>query len=500
MLLKNNLIKNSNFSDNGAGWSFKHAIIHTNTDHVYTELIGLREQQEPYSSAITAIKNAPSNRLLNFSCDLKTAHYNFVVEINITALNECLEKIGEWHTQTLAIEHSWTTFHTSFPSPSDCSAISIEIKNGTTDSVFLSHPSLTVGSYSRTYSHQQCADIDRKQISVLETRCKIDVLTEPGMDSGNVTFAIPCQYKNQIPLCFELTTTPKSALSQYKVFPRDDGTNWLCSVELVDCEAVTIEWKSAVLVGEASADSSNLDSPLGYLEATKCVQSDDREILKIATDLAHEADSIEKIIESVVLFTASNPNSYEYESLDAKTALAQGGSCTSRANLATALLRALKIPARTVSHLPVWGSWMYQHWLVEYFHPSKGWQWIEPTMNLLKPCQNRLVLLAFASIDDENKSSDPDQLRAIMPGAPYLSGYILSESLTIGFRGSENFAYELGQIEGNSVELDSLFHEARMALVRASSPNSSGIGYKEAIAAAIASGSASGLAAAVLDA
>lgn len=168
-----------------------------------------------------------------------------------------------------------------------------------------------------------------------------------------------------------------------------------------------------------------------WLRSTKCVQSADDEIRRKAIELAKKSKDLELYIRNVIQFTSKNRGSKKsIKSLDAKTALHAGGSCTSRANLAAALLRAMQIPARTVSHLPSWfRQYFFEHWLVEYWHPGVGWIWIESTMNQFRPPSNEVVVLAVSSSEDEDQCDDPLHLRYIMPGAAYLSGCELSKEL-----------------------------------------------------------------------
>ena len=92
-------------------------------------------------------------------------------------------------------------------------------------------------------------------------------------------------------------------------------------------------------------------------------------------------------------------------------------------------VRARGIPARTVAHLPTWSGPLYEHWLVEYWHPGAGWVWLESSLGQFRPPPCSLVVLNVANPEDEDRAFDPLQCRQVMPGAPHLSVHVGSEEL-----------------------------------------------------------------------
>lgn len=205
-----------------------------------------------------------------------------------------------------------------------------------------------------------------------------------------------------------------------------------------------------------------------WTHSSACVQSDDPEIKSKAEELQSGTDDLETYVRRATEFCAKNKGlpGEKFFSLDAARALKCGGSCTSRANLAAALLRARGIPARTVAHLPAWGrSGFFEHWLVEYWHPKSGWVWVEPTLNKLQPAPNFVVVLAVSNIADEDRAFDPYQIRYVMPGAAYLSVLELPAELAQVIRTradlGRNYARCFADVSGTTSEMELLHKEAQ---------------------------------------
>src|SRR5581483_6570692 len=228
---------------------------------------------------------------------------------------------------------------------------------------------------------------------------------------GTVTFPVPGTYRDQVPLDFVVTSTPANVIKGYRLVQREDGLNWLCEVRVAPPkEGALIRWEALVLVGDRAAEAlpkatepSVPEEAKPWLKSTGCVQSDDPAIRAKAEELARGAPDLEAYARRVIQFTGNNPvKANSYWTLDARSGLECGGSCTSRANLAAALLRARGIPARTVAHLPTWSGPLYEHWLVEYLHPGAGWVWLESSLNQFRPAPPTLVVINVANPADED--------------------------------------------------------------------------------------------------
>jgi len=265
-------------------------------------------------------------------------------------------------------------------------------------------------------------------------------LRTPGKPE-TVTFPIPGTYRDQVPLTFRVSTNPPEALRGFRWKQRPDGVNWLCEIDVEPPEqGATVKWESFVLLlaeSPARLPAHSVveppDAASEWLRPTACVQSDDPQIQSKADELAAGTDDVQGIVQRAITFTSGLQNRCgdHHDSLDARKGLDCGGSCTNRANLAAALLRAQGIPARTLAHLPTWSGRLYEHWLIEYWHPQVGWVWAESSTGELQPERTSIVVLNVANPFDEDRAFD-DSMRhsGIIPGAPEWSVHKLSDELT----------------------------------------------------------------------
>lgn len=428
------------------------------------------------SSVGLLLNGVPVNQELTFSCQLLGTRCGQQANVNVFAYDANGNTVME-SMSLVSLDHKgWTDFETSFVAPAKTVRLNIFVISFAAQPAYFTRPSLTAGaaSLSQTKRSNMCKTQDHhNDTKVIEARYKVPVRSHGLKDQGTVIFPIPGPYRGQVPLSFNLSAKPKDALLGYEIKQRDDGINWIAEVKVhPPPKGVILSWESLVLIrGEEERVLPNyaIETPpvtVAWLRSTKCVQSADIELAAKAQELSKNATSVEAYVRSVLNFTSTNRGTGKtFDSLDAKTAMGAGGSCTSRANLAAALLRANGIPARTVSHLPAWmRSYFFEHWLVEYWHPGIGWVWIEPTLDKIQPSSNDLVVLAVSSTDDEDKCDDPIHLRYLMPGGAYLSGCELSEELEIAKimknPAAPNIAIEQSVILGNDLDMSKLFAAA----------------------------------------
>lgn len=311
---------------------------------------------------------------------------------------------------------------------------------------------------------------DRTATKVLLATFKTGVAALRGHSEGTITFPIPGPYRNQVPLTFFVECNPKSALLDYQIQRRKDGENWIAVVRLKPpAEGAIISWNALVLISggpEVRLPKVGRHAPpdvAQWLRSTKCVQSDNPEIVAKSRKLVAGTWDVETYARKVIAFTSKNRGTgKKFNSLDALTALGAGGSCTSRANLGAALLRAQGVPARTVGHLPAWYRGpLFQHWLVEYWHKDAGWVWAESTLDQFQQAENDIVVVSVSNPDDEDLADDPIHLRHIMPGAAYLAACELSpEFVPARIRSNKNSAIEQAAVTGNDAEMKLLFDVA----------------------------------------
>ncbi len=334
----------------------------------------------------------------------------------------------------------------------------------------------------------------------------VSVQPEPGADAGVITLPIPGLYREQVPLAFKLSAEPENALISWKWVKRPDGMNWLCEAKVKPPKGgAHVRWETLVLVNERPTvplpPAAKPEVPPGadvWLRSAACVQSADPDIKKKADELAAGADEVGAYAWKVCRFAAANPVRHAENlamTLDARAALDCGGSCTSRANLAAALLRARGIPARTVAHLPTWVERLYEHWLVEYWHPGVGWVWLEPSLTQSQPSPTTLVVLNVANPEDEDKAFDPVHVKHVMAGAPYLACPLLDSNLKNSFfRGEQigSFAKPEVRLKGTEAEMAALNAAAqkRFALLAEQAGKSQPTDMDALLAAARAGGPA----------
>jgi hypothetical protein len=247
-----------------------------------------------------------------------------------------------------------------------------------------------------------------------------------------------------------------------------------------------VGWESLVLVGrEEASPLPGADRPEApdearpWLRATAAVQSDDPAIRAKAEELAGDDRDIEGFARRVMAFTSSHDvPGQPLRALDALHGLRCGGSCTSRANLAAALLRARDIPARTVAHLPTWAGPLYEHWLVEYWHPGAGWVRLETSYDTFRPQPWTMAVLNVANPDDEDRAFDDNQARFVMAGAPFASVHSgdanLVDARQIEHEGWVNEAVPLARLSGDEAEIEAVFEAARRAFERLSTESLAG--------------------------
>lgn len=192
---------------------------------------------------------------------------------------------------------------------------------------------------------------------------------QPGAQ-GTITFPVPGAYRDQVPLAFRIEVKPPEALKGSRWVRRDDGLNWLCEVDVAPPgDKAMVRWEALVLVGgrptKALPAAKEPEVPKEaelWLRPAGCVQSDDPDIRAKAAELAQGAPDVGEYARRVIRFTTLNPYQAKYcKTLDARDALRGGSSCTGRANLAAALLRAHGVPARTAAHLPTWSGPLFCH-------------------------------------------------------------------------------------------------------------------------------------------
>jgi transglutaminase-like putative cysteine protease len=223
---------------------------------------------------------------------------------------------------------------------------------------------------------------------------------------------IPIIHRETSPVFFRmLETYPPGKIVKYGTVNKgiDNRIAEVTFGEMHPADSVTIPWECWTLkknstfsdmpsyVDKATLDALD-DSLDAYLQPSSYIQSDHSNIVAKAAELAGTENNILQIAGSVILFTGKTIAYESYGAQDALTTLTRGYSvCTGKANLAVALFRALKIPARVLMVA-------FTHYIVEFYLPGYGWVRGESTLgNMPVPVQYHTIMLACTA-QEENYS------------------------------------------------------------------------------------------------
>jgi len=486
------LLKNPTFERRAEGWLLRSAVPEPEVRHgasASVRLDGVEPGPQSWSHAGVAISPVPADRELRFDSHVRGHADGQKASVNVFGYDNDQDLTFMSSTPFDLVAGKWTKLTREYVVPPGTTTLTAWVINSTARPISVSDAHLRVGGPKKAgprlpkrpksglLGWSRTAPLDGP--GVVRARAQAAVATRGKDDVGVLRFPIPGTYRDQVPLTFDVKVEPPGALKSYRWVRRPDGRNWLCEVTVAPTEqGALVRWEALVLVGRGKdvplPEAARAEAPgeaAPWTRSTACVQSDDAAIRDEAQELAKGTDGVEAYARRVIEFTAHHKGKegVPFDALDARKGLDCGGSCTSRANLAAALLRAKGIPARTVAHLPTWSGPLYEHWLVEYWHPGAGWVWLESSLGQFRPLPCTLVVLGVANPEDEDRAFDPLQTRQVMPGAPHLSVHVGSETLhpapQLGRRleGAGNVAIIETRLSGTEAELAQLFSVARGA-------------------------------------
>ena len=514
------LLKNPTFERKAEGWMLRGAVSEPELRHgdsASVRLDGVEPGEQSWSHAGVAISPVPVDRELRFECQVRGHDDGQKVAVNVFGYDKDLDLTFLSSTPFDLINGKWTKLTQEYVLPPGTTSFTAWIINSNAKPISVSDAHLRVGGPKKAgpripKKSKDEATADRARSApldgpgVIRAKAQAAVATQNNNGIGILTFPIPGTYRDQVPLTFDLHVEPPTALKSFRWVRRPDLRNWLCEVTVAPTkDGALVRWEALVLVDRGKSEPlPRADKPEAPEEAkawtrsTACVQSDDPAIREKADELAKGTEGLEDYARRVIAFTSHHRGKpgAAFDALDARKGLDCGGSCTSRANLAAALLRARGIPARTVAHLPTWSGPLYEHWLVEYWHPGAGWVWLESSLGQFRPLACSLVVLNVANPEDEDRAFDPLQCRQVMPGAPHLSVHVGSEELhravqfAMKLGGAGNLATTEARINGTKDELAGLFSAAREAfetLVREGQGGIADASRTEAVVKAVAS-------------
>jgi hypothetical protein len=231
---------------------------------------------------------------------------------------------------------------------------------------------------------------------------------------------LPQMADSQIPVSYTIVSKPTDAIAECRLRTRGDS-NVAVGVRLSGKpdQEIEITWTSVVLVAR-KADVGKPDRPEPYLRRTSCVQSDAKEITKLANELWPANGKIDAFAREIQRFIGKMQQKHPPRSTDALNTLDSGANwiCTANANLATALLRAKGIPARSIAVIPTISKRLEMHRIVEYVDHG---QWITFDPSSLQkeiPAEPwRNVIMAKTTIADEDAAMKPRPGSAL--GCPF---------------------------------------------------------------------------------
>lgn len=281
--------------------------------------------------------------------------------------------------------------------------------------------------------------------SAWEYSLRVGAAPARSSDPGpRLLIALPLEYREQVPLTFELSTRPPERIRAARVYQDRPGA-WVARVDLAPLkggQSVVLDWSSVVLVAPRSLRGFPSSAPLPsewpaearpWLAATLCAQADDPLIARVAATIRDTSQDARGIIEGTLLWMSRlRTDGREMCSVfDAVQSLDHRGSCVSSANLAVALLRANGIPARTLGGYPSWATRpMDCHFIVEAYVPGYGWFPMDPTRCVapVRPSDQIQVSIVPLEYEDERAVRRAWGAR----GLPYLSiGELLGDSRSI---------------------------------------------------------------------
>lgn len=419
------LLENPRFEDGSSGWVGRAFEIVDRPGYGgtgRTALLGGADpaSQRPFAALGVVIAQPPTERSLTLVAHVRAAPGEEPQELDINAFAYAKDNrlLGTKTTKHRVAAGDWVEKEIEYAVPSETASLHIWFAHTSAGQLEVSDATLTVGDRAEPNltAPPTPAAKTLNGPGVLHAEAWASVRGSAEGETGVVTFPIPNRYAQQVPLSFEVVVEPRTALRSWRWRPREDGRNLLCEIEVKappDGD-VQVGWQALVLVGARTdgtlpkADKpANPDAARPWTRSTACVQSDDPAIVAVAEELGARGQGVGDFVEAVLRFTSTHCGTdadATFDSLDAKKALACGGSCTSRANLCAALLRAGGIAARTQAHLPTWSGPLYEHWLVEYWHPGAGWTWVESTKGELRPPPWSLVVINTANPEDEDEA------------------------------------------------------------------------------------------------
>jgi len=386
------------------------------------------------------ITEFPINKKLRLSAYIKTENVDGSVGICMRAEDGECGFVGFATTQDkyeFKGTHNWTEVKTSIVVPPEAKVIRIMAFLVGTGQVWFDDIQLIVGEEAEPEPLPQFSQ-GMEGPGIAHAQGRFQITTQQDADTPRIAFPIPLAFEDQVPIYFEIRTNPENAIKETVIKARDEY-NWIAELTfnpLKKGNTVEISWDCYVFIRdhdysqlpddvELPKENELPEEILPWLDSTVCVQVDHPEIQEKAREIRGESTNIIEIVQKTANFLETGITRGEFRSLDAVEALHKGGSCTSFANLAAALLRANGIPTRILAVYPTWAPSLQTHYIVEFHVSGYGWVRFESTLGKVPWQSYQDIVVTVVTPEDEDRSFE--QPRWAMLGVPWFS---LTENLS----------------------------------------------------------------------
>lgn len=253
-----------------------------------------------------------------------------------------------------------------------------------------------------------------------ETYFKLIVL-ENISHSFNFSYAVPPIYGYQAPILIVLRNDTNTKIISYRIYNDTNFPNKIINFQIVPMrkdENATFHFDFFVLVKNKWFTNfpTYIRKPLRcqlpeetkkWLEPTNAIQSNRLRIKLRAFFLQGLSNNLLKIARQISNFTHEKIDYSGGGLQDALTTLrTKQGVCTGKANLGTALFRALGIPAKDLVVMPTMNSTFAMHFISEYYCSYYGWLLVETTLGWNPWQPKHDIILRINYPEDENNAGN----------------------------------------------------------------------------------------------
>lgn len=238
--------------------------------------------------------------------------------------------------------------------------------------------------------------------ALAEVRFGLRVKARPAGSPGEVTLPVPGDYTGQAVFNFRVQCDPPEALLGWVWEPRADGLNAVVRVSVAPpADGAFVSWSARALVpGEAVVRTQKRD--FGPWRASVPVSPNLRRA--VARGLAELRASVKDPSElpgGAAMWVARYRGGWSLGT-GRGVSPSDGSDSLNRALTCAAILRAMHVPARVVSYVPILlGADARPLWLTEYRSTEGGWEMVDPAVGLREPVRNSMLVLRIPALAEE---------------------------------------------------------------------------------------------------